>query len=58
MASEYGMDRHGSGEAKWVITVHILGDEPNPPTGGTFVDLFFNQGKHQLKGEKNAHNQR
>ena len=57
MASEYGMDRHGSGEAKWVITVHILGDEPNPPTGGTFVDLFFNQGKHQLKDEKNAHNQ-
>ena len=26
-----------------------MGDESNPPTGGTFVDLFINQRKHQLK---------
>ena len=54
MASEYGMDRPDSGEAKWVVAVRILGDEPNPPTDGTFVDLFINQRKHQPKNEKNA----
>ena len=26
-----------------------LGDESNPSTGGTFVDLFINQRKHQPK---------
>ena len=55
MASEYGMNRSDSGKAKWVVVVRILGDEPNPPTDGTFVDLFINQRKHQLKDEKNAH---